>query len=119
MLHTLRNGRTQTLLQFGAEDRPRPMQAGFNASSDSPSGAGIECAHPCGRVRRRFSGRPATGPYLPDAPLAGLLAHQKGGFYFDGRFSNLPQVIDHYDGCMNLQRSDDEKAELVKYVLTL
>ncbi len=53
------------------------------------------------------------------APLAGLFAHQKGGFYHDGRFGTLPQVIDHYDGCMNLQLSDDEKADLVKYLLTL
>jgi len=49
------------------------------------------------------------------APLAGLFAHQKGGFYHDGRF----EVVNHYDGCMNLQLSDDEKSDLVQYLLTL
>ena len=52
------------------------------------------------------------------APLAGV-AHLNGGFYHDGRFATLPQVVNHYDGCMNLQLSDDEKSDLVQYLLTL
>src|SRR5512143_3964731 len=31
------------------------------------------------------------------APLAGLWAHQKGGFYHDGRFAKLLDVVNHYD----------------------
>ena len=31
------------------------------------------------------------------APLAGLWTHQKGGFYHDGRFANLRDVVEHYD----------------------
>lgn len=31
------------------------------------------------------------------APLAGLWAHQKGGFYHDGRFATLADVIGHYN----------------------
>ena len=53
------------------------------------------------------------------APLAGLFAHQEGGFYHDGRFAALPQVVDHYDGCMHLQLSAGEKSDLVQYLLTL
>ena len=53
------------------------------------------------------------------APLAGLFAHQKGGFYHDGRFATLPEVVNHYDGCMNLQLSDDEKSDLLEYLRTL
>lgn len=53
------------------------------------------------------------------APLAGLFTHQKGGFYHDGRFGTLSDVVNHYDGCMNLQLSDGEKADLVQYLLTL
>ncbi len=53
------------------------------------------------------------------APLAGLFSHQKGGFYHDGRFATLPDVVNHYDGCMNLGLSADEKADLVQYLLTL
>ena len=53
------------------------------------------------------------------APLGGLFAHQKGGFYHDGRFASLPDVVNHYDGCMNLELSGDEKSDLVQYLLTL
>ncbi|HEY7390046.1 MAG TPA: hypothetical protein VH640_16135 [Bryobacteraceae bacterium] len=53
------------------------------------------------------------------APLGGLFAHQKGGFYHDGRFASLSDVVNHYDGCMNLELSDDEKSDLVQYLLTL
>lgn len=53
------------------------------------------------------------------APLGGLFSHQKGGFYHDGRFATLSDVVNHYDGCMNLQLSDDEKMDLVQYLLTL
>ena len=53
------------------------------------------------------------------APLAGIFSRQKGGFYHDGRFATLPDVIDHYNRCMNLQLGDDEKSDLVQYLLTL
>jgi hypothetical protein len=53
------------------------------------------------------------------APLAGLFSHQKGGFYHDGRFRTLSEVVNHYDGCMNLQLSDEEKADLAHYLQTL
>jgi hypothetical protein len=53
------------------------------------------------------------------APLGGLFAHQKGGFYHDGRFATLPDVVEHYNGCMNLQLSNDERSDLVLYLLTL
>jgi hypothetical protein len=53
------------------------------------------------------------------APLGGLFAHQKGGFYHDGRFATLSDVVNHYDGCLHLQLSDGEKADLVEYLLTL
>jgi hypothetical protein len=53
------------------------------------------------------------------APLGGLSTHQKGGFYHDGRFATLPEVVNHYDSCMTLQLSESEKADLVQYLLTL
>jgi hypothetical protein len=53
------------------------------------------------------------------APLGGLFTHQKGGFYHDGRFANLTDVVNHYDGCLNLHLADGEKADLVQYLLTL
>jgi hypothetical protein len=53
------------------------------------------------------------------APLAGLFSHQQGGFYHDGRFHTLQDVVNHYDRCMNLQLSEDERADLIEYLLTL
>ena len=53
------------------------------------------------------------------APLAGLFAHQQGGFYHDGRFANLSDVIDHYNGCMNLQLNPSDKSDLIQYLLNL
>jgi cytochrome c peroxidase len=53
------------------------------------------------------------------APLGGLFTHQKGGFYHDGRFATLNDVVDHYNSCMNLGLTADEKNDLVAYLLTL
>jgi hypothetical protein len=53
------------------------------------------------------------------APLAGLWSHQKGGFYHDGRFANLPDVIEHYDGFFNLRLSEQEKRDLNEYLKSL
>jgi hypothetical protein len=46
------------------------------------------------------------------APLAGLWSHQKDGFYHDGRFATLPDVIEHYDGFFKLRLTDQEKRDL-------
>ena len=40
------------------------------------------------------------------APLAGLWTHQKGGFYHDGRFAALSDVIEHYDSFLKLRLSE-------------
>jgi mono/diheme cytochrome c family protein len=50
------------------------------------------------------------------APLAGLWAHQKGGFYHDGRFATLLDVVNHYDTQFNLQLSDADKKDLIEYL---
>jgi hypothetical protein len=53
------------------------------------------------------------------APLAGLWSHQKGGFYHDGRFATLPDVIEHYDSFFKLGLTDQEKRDLVEYLKSL
>jgi hypothetical protein len=53
------------------------------------------------------------------APLAGLWTHQKGGFYHDGRFATLGEVIDHYDAFFDLGLTDQEKKDLKEYLLSL
>lgn len=53
------------------------------------------------------------------APLQGLWTHTKGGFYHDGRFATLPEVIEHYDGLLDLGLTDAEKADLAEYLMSL
>jgi len=52
-------------------------------------------------------------------PLRGLWSHTKGGFYHDGRYATLGQVVDHYDSCFNLNLSAGEKSDLVQYLKSL
>jgi hypothetical protein len=53
------------------------------------------------------------------SPLAGLWTHQEGGFYHDGRFSTLSEVVDHYNGFMHLGLSTDDRDDLVEYLKSL
>jgi hypothetical protein len=55
-------------------------------------------------------------PMYRTAPLAGLWSHQKGGFYHDGRFATLLDVVDHYDTQFKLNLGDAEKKDLVEYL---
>ena len=52
-------------------------------------------------------------------PLRGLFARSKGGFYHDGRFPKLMDVVEHYDGFLKLNLSDEQKADLVEYLKSL
>ena len=53
------------------------------------------------------------------APLKGLWTHQKGGFYHDGRFVTLKDVVNHYDRFFNLGLTEQEKGNLIEYLLSL
>jgi hypothetical protein len=53
------------------------------------------------------------------SPLNGLWTHAKGGFYHDGRFATLLDVVNHYDSCFNLGLSAQEKSDLVQYLKSL
>jgi mono/diheme cytochrome c family protein len=53
------------------------------------------------------------------APLKGLWAHQKGGFYHDGRFATLGDVVDHYDAHFGLGLTPDEKTALAEFLKSL
>lgn len=52
-------------------------------------------------------------------PLKGLWSHQKGGFYHDGRFKTLLDVVNHYDNHFGLALSDPEKTDLIEYLKSL
>jgi len=51
--------------------------------------------------------------------LRGLWAHAKGGFYHDGRFATLLDVVNHYNSCKSLNLSEAEKNDLVEYLKSL
>lgn len=53
------------------------------------------------------------------APLKGLWTHTKGGFYHDGRFATLEDVVNHYDSFLNLGLSKQEIADLVEYLKSI
>src|SRR5689334_8014654 len=75
-------------------------------------------------TRRRKSGstisRPKGRPTGATAPVRCALYWtqkvHKGGFYHDGRFADLHEVVDHYDDHFHLQLTDQEKSDLIAYL---
>jgi hypothetical protein len=53
------------------------------------------------------------------APLKGLWTHTKGGFYHDGRFATLRDVILHYDTLLGLLLTEAEIADLTQFLMSL
>lgn len=53
------------------------------------------------------------------APLKGLWTHGKRGYYHDGRFQTLDDVINHYEDHFALDLSDSDKADLIQYLKSL
>jgi mono/diheme cytochrome c family protein len=53
------------------------------------------------------------------APLRGLWTHMKGGFYHDGRFGTLADVINHYDAHFRLGLTAQEVTDLAEYLKSL
>src|SRR5687767_10408397 len=51
--------------------------------------------------------------------LRGLWAFSKGGFYHDGRFATLLDVVNHYNSCKKLGLSEAEKTDLIEYLKSL
>ena len=53
------------------------------------------------------------------APLNGLWTHTTGGFFHDGRFATLDDVVAHYDTFFVLGLTEPEKGDLVEYLNSL
>jgi hypothetical protein len=66
-----------------------------------------------------FQANRAPDRHYRTAPLKGLWTHQKGGFYHDGRFATLRDVVNHYDGHFGLGLIEPEKNDLVEYLKSL
>ncbi len=52
-------------------------------------------------------------------PLGGLFARAKGGFYHDGRFADLPAVVEHYNQTFSLNLTPAQQTALVEYLKSL
>jgi hypothetical protein len=52
-------------------------------------------------------------------PLKGAWSRTTGGYYHDGRFATLGDVVDHYNRAHGLGLDDVEKGALVEYVKSL
>jgi hypothetical protein len=48
--------------------------------------------------------------------LSGLWARSKRGFYHDGRYPTLMDVVDHYNSCFGLRLSPGQKSDLVEFL---
>jgi hypothetical protein len=66
-----------------------------------------------------FQARRSPDERYRTAPLKGLFAHQKGGFYHDGRFATLGDVVDHYNTFLGLGLNAQQKGDLVEYLKSL
>jgi hypothetical protein len=53
------------------------------------------------------------------APLKGLWTHSTGGYYHDGRFGTLGEVVDHYDQFFALGLTSTERDDLVQFLKSL
>jgi hypothetical protein len=53
------------------------------------------------------------------SPLNGLWTHQKGGFYHDGRFATLLDVVNHYNDFRQLNLTEQQKGHIVEYLKSL
>lgn len=52
-------------------------------------------------------------------PLKGIWTHTKRGFYHDGRFATLDEVVRHYGDLFGLGLSDQQVQDLVEYLKSL
>jgi hypothetical protein len=62
--------------------------------------------------------RSPTGEYRT-TPLGGLGTRTKGGYYHDGRFQTLGQVVQHYNSCFGLGLTAQEQSDVVEYLKSL
>jgi len=66
-----------------------------------------------------FQAKRSPDEHYRTSPLKGLWTHQKGGFYHDGRFATLLDVVNHYNTFFGTNLSAAQKADLVEYLKSL
>src|SRR5262249_2477377 len=68
------------------------------------------------QAQRSPDGRYRTAPLRA---LWDVKKSHKGGFYHDGRFETLLDVVNHYDAHFHLRLSEQEKGDLIEYLKSL
>jgi hypothetical protein len=63
-----------------------------------------------------FHANRAPGNAYVTAPLKGMFAKSKRGFYHDGRFPDLEAVVEHYNSCFDLALTARDKSDLVDFL---
>jgi len=53
------------------------------------------------------------------SPLRGMFAHAKGGYYHDGRYATLADVVAHYNATFTLGLAGGEASDLVEFLKSL
>jgi cytochrome c peroxidase len=66
-----------------------------------------------------FQAQRSPDAHYRTTPLRGVFARAKGGFYHDGRFATLLDVVNHYDALGALGLAADEKSQIVEYLKSL
>jgi len=66
-----------------------------------------------------FQSNRSPDKHYRTTPLKGLWSHQTGGFYHDGRFATLADVVSHYDATHSLGLTDAEKNDLIEYLKSI
>ena len=94
---------------------PTFSEPGFNMHTGAEIGIDEFAAD---RSPGRFLNGEEVGGYRT-APLRGVWAHQQGGFYHDGRFATLLDVVNHYNNHFSLNLTDQQKNDLVEYLKSL
>jgi hypothetical protein len=65
-----------------------------------------------------FQARRSPDARYRTTPLRGLWTHPRGGYYHDGRFATLEEVVAHYDA-QGLGLTASEEADLVEFLRSL
>ncbi|HYW88227.1 MAG TPA: hypothetical protein VFB50_10680, partial [Chloroflexota bacterium] len=67
----------------------------------------------------RFQAERSPDGKYRTTPLAGRLFKRTRGFFHDGRFASLLDVVNHFNRFENLGLTDTEKNDLVEYLKSI
>jgi hypothetical protein len=66
-----------------------------------------------------FQARRSPDNRYRTTPLKGLFSHMQGGFFHDGRFATLLDVVNHYNSHFQLGLTERQKRDVVEYLKSL